>query len=144
MPEAANRIRLSAETDRNGQPLPQVRWKGGETEMRTLARFGTLIAQEFARAGLPVPVLEDWIREGQGNVAVIDMAHSAGTTRMSADPKTGGVDADCRVHGMENLHVAGASVFPTSGHANPTLMIVALATRLADHLTRQAQARSAA
>ena len=144
VPEAANRIRLSAETDRNGQPLPQVRWKVGETEMRTLARFGELIAQEFARAGLPVPVLEDWIREGQGDVAVIDMAHSAGTTRMSADPKTGVVDADCRVHGMENLHVAGASVFPTSGHANPTLMIVALATRLADHISRQAQARSAA
>ncbi|OWU72330.1 hypothetical protein ATO3_16895 [Marinibacterium profundimaris] len=144
VPEPENRVRLADETDRHGQPLPLVRWKVGAAEMRTLARFGGLIAEEFARAGLPVPVIEDWIRDGQGDVAVIDMAHSAGTTRMSADPAKGVVDADCRVHGMANLYVAGASVFPTSGHANPTLMIVALATRLAGHLGQQAKARSAA
>jgi choline dehydrogenase-like flavoprotein len=44
-------------------------------------------------------------------------------------------DADCRVHGTSNLYVAGASVFPTSGHANPTMNLVALTLRLADHLT---------
>ena len=57
-----------------------------------------------------------------------------GTTRMSADPAQGVVDADCRVHGMANLYVAGSSVFPTCGSANPTLTIVALALRLAAHL----------
>jgi choline dehydrogenase-like flavoprotein len=50
------------------------------------------------------------------------------------DPKQGVVDPDCRVHGLANLYVAGSSVFPTSGYANPTLTIVALALRLADHL----------
>ena len=57
-----------------------------------------------------------------------------GTTRMHADPRRGVVDADCRVHGIANLYVAGSSVFPTSGAANPTLTIVALALRLAGHL----------
>ena len=55
---------------------------------------------------------------------------------MSDDPAHGVVDADCRVHGHANLYVAGSSVFPTGGWANPTLTIVALALRLADRLGR--------
>jgi choline dehydrogenase-like flavoprotein len=62
--------------------------------------------------------------------------HHMGTTRMHADPRHGVVDADCRVHGVSNLFVAGSSVFPTSGTAGPTLTIVALALRLARHLRR--------
>jgi choline dehydrogenase-like flavoprotein len=57
-----------------------------------------------------------------------------GTTRMHADPARGVVDADGRVHGTQNLFVSGSSVFPTAGWAPPTLTIVALALRLADHL----------
>ena len=57
-----------------------------------------------------------------------------GTLRISDNPHHGVVDANCRVHGMDNLYVAGSAVFPTSGYANPTLTIVALALRLADHL----------
>lgn len=57
-----------------------------------------------------------------------------GTTRMHADPRRGVVDEHGRVHGMANLYVAGSSVFPTGGYANPTLTIVALALRLADRL----------
>jgi choline dehydrogenase-like flavoprotein len=60
-----------------------------------------------------------------------------GTTRMHPDPKQGVVDADCRVHGVSNLYVAGSSVFPTGGYSNPTLTIVALALRLADHLRQR-------
>jgi choline dehydrogenase-like flavoprotein len=61
-------------------------------------------------------------------------AHHVGTTRMHSDPLRGVVDADCRVHGVANLHVAGSSVFPTAGASNPTLTLVALALRLADRL----------
>jgi choline dehydrogenase-like flavoprotein len=66
--------------------------------------------------------------------------HHMGTTRMSDDPRTGVVDRDCRVHGMANLFIAGSSVFPTGGSANPTLTIVALALRMADHLREQVTA----
>jgi choline dehydrogenase-like flavoprotein len=57
-----------------------------------------------------------------------------GTTRMHADPRQGVVDAQCQVHGVGNLYVAGSSTFPAGGYANPTLTLVALALRLADHL----------
>ncbi len=61
--------------------------------------------------------------------------HQMGGTRMSPDPSTGVVDANCRHHQTENLFVAGSSVFPSSlGYANPTLTIAAVALRLGDHL----------
>ena len=60
--------------------------------------------------------------------------HHLGTARMGNDPRTSVVDGDCRVHGVGNLFVAGAAVFPTSSQANPTLTIVALAMRLAQFL----------
>jgi choline dehydrogenase-like flavoprotein len=62
-----------------------------------------------------------------------------GTTRMHTDPRQGVVDAQCRVHGVPNLFVAGSSVFPAGGYANPTLTLLALALRLADHLAPQLQ-----
>ena len=62
--------------------------------------------------------------------------HHLGTTRMSADPKQGVVDADGLVHGIANLYVAGSSVFPTYGASNPTLNLVALTLRLGDHLKK--------
>jgi hypothetical protein len=68
--------------------------------------------------------------------------HHMGGTRMSSSPATGVVDADCKVHGLSNLYVAGSSVFPSSGAANPTLTIVQLALRLADRLGERASAAS--
>ncbi len=67
--------------------------------------------------------------------------HHIGTTRMSSEPGDGVVDPDCRVHGVGNLYVASASVFPTSGQANPTLTLLALTFRLAERLGRNSQPR---
>ena len=82
------------------------------------------------RAGLGhvVAPREDWADR------IVGGPHHMGTTRMSTTPAEGVVDADCRVHTVENLYVAGSSVFTTGGHANPSLTILALALRLADHL----------
>ncbi len=68
--------------------------------------------------------------------------HHIGTARMSDDPKRGVVNPQCRTHDLDNLYIAGSAVFPTSGSANPTLTIVALAVRIADHL--RTRLRSAA
>jgi choline dehydrogenase-like flavoprotein len=63
-------------------------------------------------------------------------AHHLGTTRMSDSPENGVVDSNCKVYGISNLYIAGSSVFPTGGHANPTLTLIALTLRLADHLKK--------
>jgi choline dehydrogenase-like flavoprotein len=68
--------------------------------------------------------------EGWGN-------HHMGTTRMADDPRKGVVDADCKVHGIDNLYVAGSSVFTTSATVNPTLTLLALAMRLSDHVQQK-------
>ena len=65
-----------------------------------------------------------------------------GTTGRSRRPEQGVVDETSRVHGVANLYVAGSSVFPTAGHANPTLTLVALAMRLADHLKQELRTQS--
>jgi choline dehydrogenase-like flavoprotein len=84
---------------------------------------------------------ESLIALGRGRVRVNNDAiyrdvtgggHTMGTTRMGETASASVVDRDCRVHGYANLFVAGSSVFPTGGYANPTFTIVALAMRLAD------------
>lgn len=60
--------------------------------------------------------------------------HHMGTTRMHTDPKLGVTDADGLVHGISNLFVSGSGLFPTYGASNPTMNLVALTLRLADHL----------
>jgi choline dehydrogenase-like flavoprotein len=134
-PDPESRITLSDKTDALGVPMPRIDWRIGDAAPRALIRLGHLLAAELPRAGLPAPILEDWVaQERPQDGDLTDVAHSSGTTRMSDDPKRGVVNSNCQLHGVARLYVAGASVFPTAGHANPTLMIVALAIRLADHL----------
>lgn len=144
-PDRANRVTLAPDRDSLGVPRAQVIWTVGDAERRSLARLGRLMVDGFRQAGLPAPRLEPWILADRLEEAVIiDMCHSAGTTRMSVDPTQGVVDPDSRIHGVRGLYVAGSSVFPTSGHANPTLMIAAMAIRLADHLKRELRQNAAA
>ena len=134
-PDPESRITLSGETDALGVRKARVCWRIDADARRSLVRLGQLLAVEFPRIGLPAPLLEGWVAEGRPQDGVlIDMGHILGTTRMSQDPKRGVVDPSCQVHGVAGLYVAGGSVFPTSGHTNPTLMILALAIRLADRI----------
>ena len=134
-PDPESRITLSDKSDALGVPMARVNWRDDKEARRSLTRIGHLLAGELLRTGLPTPVLENWVVEQRPEESVIiDMGHTAGTTRMSDNPKLGVVDANCKVHNVAGLYVAGGSVFPTSGHANSTLMIVALAIRLADRI----------
>jgi len=137
VPDPESRITLSDRVDARGMPVPRVDWRLHNEEFETMKRLGELVAAEFARVGLPEPVQVPWMNDYDGwKSHVLDRAHQIGTARMGATAQTGVVDADCRVFGLNNVFVAGSAVFPTSGHANPTLMIVALAIRLADHLAQ--------
>ncbi|MEV6219998.1 GMC family oxidoreductase [Nocardia sp. NPDC051833] len=134
-PDPESRVRLSQRTDPVGMPLPQVDWRIDAREDATVRRATALLVAEFARLGLPAPEIVPAARAGSTEpLALADRAHPSGTTRMSVDPRHGVVDRHCRVHGVDNLYIAGSSVFPTNGHVNPTLTVLALAVRLADTL----------
>ncbi len=130
-PHFDNRVVLHAERDRFDVPKARVHWRWRDADEENRRRMAAVVVREFARSGAG----EVTRREGES--VDPDAHHHAGTTRMHGDPTDGVVDADLGVHGVANLHVAGASVFPTSGVANPTLTIVALSLRLAAKLVRK-------
>ena len=138
VPDPESRVTLGPERDRLGLNRIHLDWRLSQMEKRTMRRGQEIIGEELEQSG-----------RGRVNGEVFDDStsewpptlqwgwHHMGTTRMHVDPKQGVVDENCRVHGKSNLFIGGSSVFPTGGSDLPTLTIVALALRLADHLKRQ-------
>ncbi|MDB2576647.1 GMC family oxidoreductase [Planctomycetota bacterium] len=133
-PRPENQISLSSKKDPLGNPLSTLHWTLGDEEIRSVRLLHTEIKKI-------VDVSDDltfeWL-EGTppdfSALQVSDSSHHMGSTRMGVDPATSVVDRDCKVHGIDNLHIAGSSVFPRAGFANPTFTIVAFALRLADRV----------
>jgi choline dehydrogenase-like flavoprotein len=136
-PDPASRVTLSDERDVLGQNRLAMDWRPGVREKRTIRRALELVADEFGRLGLGRVHISSMPDGDRWPAALYGSRHHMGTTRMSTNPRTGVVDANCRVHGIANLYIAGSSVFPSSGFANPTLTIVALALRLSNELRRE-------
>lgn len=134
--DPANRVRLTGEKDRFGWQRIALEWRLSEMDLRTLRTAAINGAKAMATYDIGRVKLADWLLSGEAPGAdhVWGGNHHMGTTRMSADPRHGVVDADCKVHSLDNLYMGGSSVFATSGHANPTYTIVQLALRLGDHL----------
>jgi choline dehydrogenase-like flavoprotein len=133
-PNPDSRVTLGARRDRFGMPRVQVNWRLNPRDQRGLERLMTVMRGEFGRLKLG-PLIEHHAADDSGwPSSMTGGKHHMGTTRMHADARLGVVDPNCRLHDCANLYVAGSSVFPTGGYANPTLTIVALAVRLADHL----------
>jgi choline dehydrogenase-like flavoprotein len=131
VPNPASRVYLSHERDRLHVNRLILDWKVGEEETQSLLRLQELLDHYLKKNHL------GYVEKSLSPVSDLlytDASHHLGTTRMSDDPRYGVVDRHCRVHGVGNLFLAGSSVFPTAGHANPTLTIVALGIRLAEHL----------
>ena len=137
-PNPASRVSLSAERDVFGLPKIRLDWRLTAQDRHSVIEHMHSLALEFGALdiGRMVLKIED---DGRWPEVVIGGNHHMGTTRMSDNPRRGVVDRNTRVHGTDNLYVAGSSVFPTSGAANPTLTIVAMTLRLADHLRKQLQ-----
>ncbi len=127
-PDGASRVTLARDSDALGVPRLSLDWRIQPQVDASIRRMQELLAVQMQQAGL------GRLEPGSGEIRYTDASHHMGTTRMSADPRHGVVDADCRVHGVANLYMAGSSVFPTAGHANPTISLVALALRLGGHL----------
>ncbi len=136
LPNPDNRVVLSQERDALGCQKLELNWHWDAENGRKIGRVQEIIAQEIARSGLGEFQIDR--QEGLPRLGVPSgTAHHMGTTRMHVDPKQGVVDENCRVHGISNLYMAGSSVFPTGGYANPTLTIVALSIRLADKIKQE-------
>lgn len=135
-PNRDSRVVLHSARDALGVRRLEARIAFGDLDRRTILKMHRLIADQFSRTETGMLVHDDTLEEliNDRLRRVNSVGHHMGTTRMSSMATEGVVDVNCRVHGTENLYVAGSSVFPTSGHANPTLTIVALALRLADYL----------
>lgn len=138
-PEARNRIRLSSAVDHFGRPRAQLDWRWSEIDLASLSTTQRLLADAVQRAGVGTLQLAGW--SGVPTLTTPGGAfHPMGATRMHPSPHKGVVDADGKVHGVQNLFVCGGSTFPTGGYANPTLTVVALALRLAATVVRELHA----
>ncbi|MFO1069643.1 MAG: GMC family oxidoreductase [Geminicoccaceae bacterium] len=128
-PDPDSRVTLGTGTDALGLPRLTVDWRIGEDVRHSLYRLHEVLGETLARQGI------GRLEPGDpATLAFTDASHHLGTTRMADDAAGGVVDRDGRAFGVGNLWLAGSSVFPSGGHANPTLTIVALALRLADQL----------
>lgn len=138
-PNPDSRVILSDKRDSLGLNQASLDWRVTELTRRTVAELTTTLGAELGRLNLARVRLESWLSDENMEWAQQQKGsyHHIGTTRMAREPKQGVVDGECRVHGINNLFIAGSSVFSTSGYVNPTLTIVALALRLADHLNKR-------
>lgn len=135
-PEPANRVRLGEERDALGMRRLVLEFRFGDSYRRTVATAVRAAVRETGRLAIGRIELAETTRTtlAGGPVVWRPAWHHLGTTRMADDPRHGVVDRDCRVHGVDNLWIAGSSVFPIGGYVNPTVTIVALALRLGEHL----------
>ena len=133
-----------------GMPRIQFDWRVTRDDRLSMLRTVRTVGRQIARRGVGRLQIDiDGFVDAQPDADTeLDYplntgSHHMGTARMSASPSQGVVDPDCKVHSVANLYVAGSAVFPTSGANTPTLTIVALALRLADHLAAVVPGRAA-
>jgi len=137
-PNPASRVALATAKDAFGMPLAALHWQLCELDRHSLTVSLHKLARAFGGGNLARLLQPSDFKDGWPSY-MVGSWHHCGTTRMSDSAASGVVDAHCQVHGVKNLYVAGSSVFPTNGHGNPTLTIVALALRLAEHLRKVLQ-----
>ena len=150
-PNLASRVTLQPRArDALGMPRIQLDWRVTQDDRLSMLRTVRTVGRQITRRGVGRLQIDiDGFVDAQPDAdAELDYplntgSHHMGTARMSASPRQGVVDADCKVHSVANLYVAGSAVFPTSGANTPTLTIVALALRLADHLAAVVPASAA-
>lgn len=142
-PNPDSRVTLAEDRDALGMPRARLDWRLNALDVRSVEVLVRTVGEELARLGIGKVEPAAWLSDPAGgwrtdpliSSHAIGGYHHMGTTRMAQDPAQGVTDGRSRVHGLPNLYVAGSSLFPTSGWANPTLTIVALALRTADDIS---------
>lgn len=136
-PNPNSRVTLSSEKDRFGVQKPHLHWDLSELDKRSIKRTMEILGNQMGASNLGRVKIDEFLWNNGNDVfpeLVNGGFHHMGTTRMTDNPKEGVVDSNCKVHGLDNLFVAGSGCFPTAGAVNPTLTLVALAHRLAQHI----------
>ena len=136
-PNRNSRVTIGSEKDELGVPKTNLNWELTELDKRSIRRIYQILGQQMGIAELGRIRLKEFLRDENDNSWPADLNagwHHMGTTRMSDDPKRGVVTANCQVHGISNLYVAGSGCYVTSGAPNPTLTLVALSLRLSDYV----------
>nr|WP_255553586.1 GMC family oxidoreductase [Caenimonas aquaedulcis] len=142
-PRADSRVSLVQSVDALGMPQLRVDWRYSPQDIESMRGTLDLIAQEFERTGAGrLTYNRDTLEEDLMRFGAYG-GHHIGTARMGNDVRTSVVNADCQVHSVRNLFVAGSAVFPTSSQANPTLTLIALSLRLGNHLSRRLAPKAA-
>jgi choline dehydrogenase-like flavoprotein len=131
-PNPASRVTLSEDVDPLGMRRVMLNWQVDPIDSSNLYQTAMELARTVGATGLGRMVVN--LEPGNELSKIWTCYHHMGTTRMHDDPRQGVVNRHCAVHGLWNFYIAGSAVFPTGGRANPTITIVALAVRLADHL----------
>ncbi|WP_042279176.1 GMC oxidoreductase [Candidatus Protochlamydia sp. R18] len=133
LPNANSHLFLTNEKDVLNQNIVSLDWKFRKEDLICFENYLTIFANLLKKH----QVGELNMKADALTMEIFrDASHQLGTTRMALKAQDGVVDTNCQVFGVNNLFIAGSSIFPTAGHANPTLTILALARRLADHLKR--------
>ena len=134
VPDRDSRVTLADDKDAFGQRRAHLHWMINHADRRTVRTLALELAQELATLDVARVKLARYITDPDHELELTNHCHQMGTTRMSADPKDGVVDRNCKVHTVGNLYIAGSSVFPTGGGINPTLTLVMQSLRLGKHL----------
>ena len=139
-PNPESRVILTGERDALGMRKLALDWRLSEIDFHSVSVLLNQLGNELGRLGLGrirlEPILQHQASRGLWADEVAGGYHHMGTTRIGRSECDGVVDSNLKVFGTDNLYIAGSSVFPTGGCANPTLTIVSLALRLADLLKR--------
>jgi len=138
-PNFENRVTLStSERDELGAPRPVLHWKKQPFDRKTMLATTQRFGEYLVRSGMGRIRLDEWLAQNDDYPTDDELAgyHHMGGARMAESGRYGVVDRNCKVFGSRNLYVAGSALFTTGGHNNPTLPIVQLSLRLADHLVQ--------
>lgn len=137
-----SRVSLTDQLDTTGLKIASLDWKLTDQDRNSFVSIANLAKNHFDQMDGVELVLDSWVNDYDIDWTKLintdgHYGHHMGTTKMGLSSRDSVVDEDCKVHGIDNLYVAGSSVFPTFGFANPTLTIVALSIKLANHLKQK-------
>ncbi len=136
-PNRNSRITIGPEKDELGVPRANLHWALTALDKQSIRKTYHLLGNQVGLADFGHIKLYDFLQDENDDTfpdSTNGGWHHMGTTRMSDDPKKGVVNANCKVHGISNLFVAGGACNVTSGAPNPTLTVTALSLRLSDHV----------